>query len=72
MNYKNQIVSKDLSLVEIKFMLTNMVIIVIVKGEIKNFEGEGVIYTILIVSKYEILPKLGELQGICLVVLSFA
>jgi len=53
-------------------MLTNMVIIVIVKGEIKNFEGEGVIYTILIVSKYEILPKLGELQGICLVVLSFA
>ena len=71
MDYKNQAISEDLSLTEIEPMLTSMVVVAVVKGEIKNFEGEGVIYTILIISKYGILPKPGGLRGICLIVLSF-
>ena len=57
---------------KIKLMLTSVVVVVVIKGKIKNFKGEGVIYTILITSKYGILPKSRELQGICLVILSFA
>jgi len=51
-------------------MLTNVVVVIIIKREIKNSEEEGVIYTILIASKYGILPKSGKLQGIYLVILS--
>ena len=53
-------------------MLTSVVIIIIAKGKIKNFKGKGIIYTIPITSKYGILLKLGELRGICLIILSFA
>ena len=60
-NYKNQAISKDLSLAKIKLILTSVVIIIVAKEKIKNFGGEGVIYTILIISKHEILPKSGEL-----------
>ena len=57
---------------KIKLMLTNVIVIVIIKGKIKNFEREGIIYTILIASKYKILPKSGRLQDIYLVVLFLA
>jgi len=53
-------------------MLTSIIVVVITEGKIKNFKEKGIIYTILIISKYEILPKSGELRGVCLVVLSFA
>ena len=53
-------------------MLTSIVVIIIAKGEIKNFKKEGIIYTILITSKYEILLKSGGLRGICLIILFFA
>ena len=53
-------------------MLTNIIIIIIAKGEIKNSEGEGVIYIILIISKHGILPKSGELRDIYLVILFLA
>jgi len=69
-DYKNQAISKDLFLAKIKLMLTNVVVVIIIKREIKNSEEEGVIYTILIASKYGILPKSGKLQGIYLVILS--
>ena len=72
MNYKNQAISKDLFLAKIKLMLTSVVIVIIAKGKIKNFEGQSVIYIIPIISKYGILLKLGELRGICLIILSFA
>ena len=72
MDYKNQAISKGLFLAEIKLVLTNVVIIIIAKGEIKNFEGESIIYTILIASKYKILLKLGELRGIYLIILFLA
>jgi len=72
MNYKNQVINEDLSLAEIKLMLTSVVIIIIAKEEIKNFGREGIIYMILIISKYEILLELRGLQGICLIILSFA
>ena len=72
MNYKNQAINKDLFLAEIELMLTSVVIIVIAKRKIKNFEEEGVIYTIPIIGKYGILPKLRGLQGICLVILFLA
>ena len=49
-----------------------MIVVVIAKGEIKNFKGESVIYTILIISKYEILLKLGGLQDVYLIILSLA
>ena len=58
MNYKNQAISKNLFLVKIKLMLTNVIVIVIAKGEIKNSKEKGVIYTILIISKHKILLKL--------------
>ena len=61
-----------MSLAEIKLMLTNIIIIIIAKGEIKNSEGEGVIYIILIISKHGILPKSGELRDIYLVILFLA
>ena len=51
-------------------MLTSVV--VIAEEEIKNFGGEGVIYTIPTIGKYGILPELGGLRGIYLVVLFFA
>ena len=51
-------------------MLTSVV--VIAEEEIKNFGGEGVIYTIPIIGKYGILPELGGLQDICLIILSLA
>ena len=72
MNCKNQAISKDLFLAKIKLMLTSVVIVIIAKGKIKNFEGKSVIYIIPIISKYGILLKLGELRGICLIILSFA
>jgi len=72
MDYKNQAVSKDLSLAEIKLILISVIVVIIIKKEIKNFERESVIYIILITSKYGILLELGRLQGICLVILSFA
>ena len=72
MNYKNQAINKDLFLAEIELMLTSVVVIIIAKEEIKNFKKEGVIYTILITSKYKILPKLGGLQSIYLIILSLA
>ena len=72
MDYKNQAVSKDLSLAEIKLILISVIVVIIIKKEIKNFERESVIYIILITSKYAILLELGRLQGICLVILSFA
>ena len=53
-------------------MLISVVIIIIIKKEIKNSEGKGVIYMILITGKYKILPELRELRGICLIILSFA
>ena len=72
MDYKNQAINKDLSLAKIKPILISVVIIVIiVKGKIKNFGKEGVIYTISITSKYGILPELRGLRGICLIILSF-
>ena len=40
-------------------MLTNVIVIVIAKGEIKNSGKESVIYTIPIIGKYGILPELG-------------
>ena len=70
MDYKNQAISEDLSLAEIELMLTSVV--VIAEEEIKNFGGEGVIYTIPIIGKYGILPELGGLQDICLIILSLA
>ena len=70
MDYKNQAISEDLSLAEIELMLTSVV--VIAEEEIKNFGGEGVIYTIPTIGKYGILPELGGLRGIYLVVLLFA
>ena len=72
MDYKNQAVSKDLSLAEIKLILISVIVVIIIKKEIKNFERESVIYIIPITSKYGILLELGRLQGICLVILSFA
>ena len=72
MNYKNQVVSKDLSLTKIKPIFTNVIIIIIAKGKIKIFKRKGVIYIILIISKHEILPKLRELRSIYLIILSFA
>ena len=69
MNYKNQAISKDLFLAEIKLMLTSVIVIIIAKGKIKNFEKEGIIYTIPIASKHEILLKLKRLQGIYLIIL---
>ena len=72
MDYKNQAISENLSLAEIEPMLISVVVVIITKGEIKNSEGKGVIYTIPIASKYEILPKLGGLRGICLVILFLA
>ena len=72
MNYKNQVVSKDLSLAKIKLMLISMVIVIVAKEEIKNFGGEGITYTILIISKYEILLELGGLRGIYLIILFLA
>ena len=48
-------------LAKIKLMLINVVIVIIAKKEIKNFEGKGIIYTISIASKYKILLKSGEL-----------
>ena len=66
MDYKNQAVSKDLSLAEIKLILISVIVVIIIKKEIKNFERESVIYIILITSKYGILLELGRLQGICL------
>ena len=71
MNYKNQAISENLFLTKIKLILTNVIIIVIAKGKIKNFKREGVIYMILTTSKHGILPKLRELRGICLIILSF-
>jgi len=53
-------------------MLTSVIIIVIAKKEIKNFKKEGVIYTILIISKYKILLKLRKLRDVCLIILSLA
>ena len=70
MNCKNQAISKDLSLAEIKLILISVIVVIIIKKEIKNFERESVIYIILITSKYGILLELGRLQGICLVILS--
>ena len=58
MNYKNQAISKDLFLAKIKLMLTSVVIVIVAKGEIKNSGEKGVIYMILIASKYRILLKL--------------
>ena len=72
MNYKNQVVSKNLSLAKIELMLTSVVVVIVAKEEIKNSEREGIIYTILIASKYKILLELGGLQDICLIILSFA
>ncbi len=72
MDYKNQAVSKKKFLAEIKLMLTNIIIVIIIKRKIKNFKKESIIYTILIISKYKILSKLRELRGICLIILSFA
>ena len=72
MDYKNQAVSKNLFLAEIKLMLTNIIVVIIIKRKIKNFKKESIIYTILIISKYKILSKLRELRGICLIILSFA
>ena len=72
MNYKNQAISKNLSLAKIKLILINVVVIVVVKKEIKNFEKKSVIYTIPTTSKYEILLKSRKLQGICLIILSLA
>ena len=72
MDYKNQAISEDLFLAEIKFILTSVIVVIIIKEEIKNSKEEGVIYTIFIASKYEILPKSGGLRGICLIILSFA
>jgi len=72
MNCKNQAISKDLFLAKIKLILTNVIVIIITKGKIKNSKGEGIIYTILIISKYKILPKLGKLRGICLIILFLA
>ena len=42
-------------------MLTNVIIIIIAKGKIKNSKKEGVIYIIPIASKYGILLKSGGL-----------
>jgi len=53
-------------------MLTNVVVVIIAKGEIKNFERKGIIYTISIASKRGILSKSGRLRGICLIILSLA
>ena len=39
-------------------MLTSVVVIIIAKRKIKNFEEEGVIYTILIANKHRILLEL--------------
>ena len=72
MNYKNQAISEDLFLTKIKLMLTNVVIIIIAKGKIKNSGKESIIYTILIAGKYGILFELGELRSICLIILSLA
>ena len=72
MNYKNQAVSKDLFLTEIELMLTSVVVIIVAKEEVKNSKRKGVIYTILIASKYGILLKSGGLRGICLVILFLA
>ena len=72
MDYKNQAVSKDLSLAEIKLMLTSIIVIIITKGKIKNSGEKDVIYTILIISKHRILPKSKKLQDIYLIILSFA
>ena len=72
MNYKNQAINEDLSLAKIKLMLTSVVIVIIAKEKIKNFEREGIIYMILIISKYKILLELGGLRGICLIILSLA
>ena len=44
MNYKNQAISEDLFLAEIKLMLISVVVIIVIKGEIKNSEKEGIIY----------------------------
>ena len=71
-NYKNQAINEDLSLAKIKLMLTSVIIVIIAKGEIKNFRKEGVIYTIPIASKYGILPKSGGLRSVCLIILSLA
>ena len=71
-NYKNQAINKDLSLAKIELILTNVVIVIIVKGKIKNFRRKGVIYTIPIASKYGILLKSKKLRGICLIILSLA
>jgi len=60
-----------LFLAKIKLMLTSIIIIVIAKKEIKNSK-KGIIYTILITSKYKILLKSKGLQGIYLIILSFA
>ena len=72
MNYKNQVISEDLFLIKIKLMLTNVVVIIIAKKEIKNFKKKGIIYTIFITSKCGILLKSGGLRGICLIILSLA
>tara|TARA_R110002060_G_scaffold74212_1_gene83377 strand:- start:446 stop:607 length:162 start_codon:yes stop_codon:yes gene_type:complete len=53
-------------------MLTNVVVIIIAKKEIKNFKKKGIIYTIFITSKCGILLKSGGLRGICLIILSLA
>ena len=72
MDYKNQAISENLSLAKIELILISIIIIIIAKGKIKNSRGKGVIYTIPTAGKYGILLKLGELRGICLVILSFA
>ncbi len=60
MNYENQAINKDLSLVKIKLMLISVVIVIITKEEIKNFKKKSIIYTIFIASKCKILPKSRE------------
>ena len=72
MDYKNQVVSEDLSLAEIKPILTSVVVVIIAEGEIKNSGREGVIYMIPTVGKHGILPESGGLRDISLVVLSLA
>ena len=72
MDYKNQAISEDLFLAKIKPILTNVVVVVIAKEEIKNSGKKDVIYTILIISKHRILPELRKLRGICLIILSLA
>ena len=72
MNYKNQAINKDLFLTKIKLILTSVIVIIIAKGEIKNSKREGLIYTILITSKYKILLELKELRDVYLIILSLA